>query len=235
MNIAVFVSVWSAKTSSIDLHSYFMGKPLTFLKAQADVNCVEVYLPESGNVPVLDDVPPPAMIIQIDMGTAASAEALVIASGFKELFLNKSTYPAPVQQLNLEAFETVCYDLPGYTSPPPRTAPVSLVVRYYGPVADVSRFVDIYTKAHPPLLARFPNIRNVLCYLPLKWRTNKQVTDSRAIIGNEVVFDDLDALNRALASDVCELVVEDANNFPSFGYSSHHAMCRQCVYKRDEK
>ncbi len=83
--------------------------------------------------------------------------------------------------------------------------------------------------------AKFPGIRNVLCYLPLNWQSMKEITDDYMFLGNEVVFDDLDALNQALASDVMREVQADSEQFAVFGYSTHHAMQRSLVYTRDDR
>ena len=235
MDIAVFVTIWSITMSPADLHGRLLGEPLDFLKNVGDVKSVEVYLPESGNVPVMDDVPAPAMIVQIDLDSPAAAAALVGSGEFERLFTNAESYPAPVGKINIETLEAVHYDLPGHESPLPRTAPLSFVVRYYGPVADAADFIDFYTNNHPPLLAKFPGIRNVLCYLPLNWRSMQEITDDYMFLGNEVVFDDLDALNQALASDVLPEVLADGEQFAAYGYNTHHAMQRRQVYARGDR
>ncbi len=108
-------------------------------------------------------------------------------------------------------------------------------MRYYGPTDDQAAFVRFYTHNHPPILATFPGIRNVLCYLPLDWRSNKKVPDSSLILGNEVVFDDLDALNRALESDVMPQLRADGRRFAEFGFNTHHAMRRQRIHAKGEQ
>ena len=118
-------------------------------------------------------------------------------------------------------------------SPSPRTAPLSFVVRYYGPVKNQSEFVDFYTKNHPPILAKFEGIRNVLCYLPLDWESSTEVSDASLLIGNEVVFDDLASFKYALSTDVLEEAMADSKLFQEFGYNSHHAMHREKVYSKE--
>jgi hypothetical protein len=235
MNIAVFVTIWSAGISSADLDEKFRGASLDFLKSNDAVQAVETYTPEPGDVPRMDDVPAPTIIIQIDVDDAAAAETLVQSDKFQQLFIDKGAYAAAVEKINLEILEPVHFPLPGLETPPPRTAPLSFVVRYYGPVKDASHFVDFYTSHHPPILSKFEGIRNVLCYLPLDWRTTKEVSDERLIIGNEVVFDDLDALKRALQSDVLEEAIADGASFPPFGHNSHHAMHRERIYSRQDE
>ncbi|MFT7265658.1 MAG: hypothetical protein ACI9A2_003745, partial [Halioglobus sp.] len=115
-----------------------------------------------------------------------------------------------------------------------RTAALSFVVRYYGPVENQAEFVDFYTKNHPPLLAKFPDIRNVLCYLPMDYEQAGNIGDDSLVIGNEVVFDNLDALNAALASDAMPALSDDSKNFAKYGYSTHHAMYREAVYSHGQ-
>ena len=232
MNIAVFVTIWSAGMSSADLNDHFSGSPLSYLKAEKAVHAVEMYTPEPGDVPVLDDVPAPAIIIQIDMENADAAQTLVQSAKFQQTFMDKSGPGPGIEKINLEVTEAVHFPLAGKETPPPRTAPLSFVVRYYGPVQDGSQFVDLYTEHHPPILAKFEGIRNVLCYLPLHWRTSGEVMDDRLIIGNEVVFDDLDTMKHAFATDVLDKAMEDRKLFQKFGYSTHHAMHRERVFTR---
>lgn len=229
MNIAIFVSIFSS-TPSAELDAYFRAAPLDWLKSQPAVDAVEFYSPEPGDVPKLDDEPPPAIIVQIDVGAEATARELVEASEFREHFLDGSA--AANGRTLLELTEVVNYPLPGKAQAATRSAPLSFVVRYYGPVADGREFVEFYTKNHPPIVGKFPNIRNVLCYLPLGWKDSGRIDDSRLLIGNEVVFDDLDALLAAMNTPVLQEALDDAELFQAFGASTHHAMHREKVYSR---
>ncbi len=232
MNIAVFVTIWSAGMSSADLNTKVLNAALEFLKTKTAVNAVEIYTPEPGDVPRMDESAVPALIVQIDMDDADAAKTLVQSDPFQHLFMDKGAYPAPIEKIKLEITEAVHFPLPGMATPPPRTAPLSFMVRYYGPVKNAADFADFYTGHHPPILSKFPGIRNVLCYLPLNWRGSGEVLDDRLIIGNEVVFDDLDALKRALESDVLAEAQADSKHFKAFGESTHHAMHRERVYSR---
>jgi len=232
MTVSVFVTIWAAGASSAELDERFRGEPLSYLKSSSDVLSVEFYTPEPGDVPVLDDVPAPTLIVQIDFESAEPAAALVRANEFRKLFTSKEGFNPAAEKINLEVVEAVHFDIPGRETPPPRTAPLSFVVRYYGPVRDAGDFAKFYMENHPPIVARFPNIRNVLCYLPLGWRDMGEVTDESLVIGNEVVFDDLASLKGALATEITEEAIADSQRFESFGYSSHHAMHREMVYRK---
>lgn len=232
MTIAVFISIWSMEMSPADLREYFLGTPLVYLKTVTAVQAVEIYTPEPGDAAALDELPAPAIILQIDFDDADAASGMVGGEGFRSRFLERTLIGPGIEKIKLEITEAVHFPLPGIALPPPRTAPLSFVVRYYGPVRNATEFVDFYTKNHPPLLAQFGNIRNVLCYLPLGWRNAGELTDDSLILGNEVVFDDLTALKRALDSDVLPAVMEDSKQFQKFGYNTHHAMRRTRVFAR---
>ena len=71
----------------------------------------------------MDDVPAPAMIVQIDLNSPAAATALVGSGEFERLFTNAESYPGLVEKINLEILEAVHYDLPGHevSAAPDRT------------------------------------------------------------------------------------------------------------------
>ncbi len=231
MNVSVFVTIWMADMDPGELRKNFLGAPLTLLKSNPAVGAVEFYTPEPGEVPSMDDIPRPTLIIQIEIDSAEQARALGESASFEKLFLHKALFGAPTDKINMEILKTVHFDLPGHDSPPPRTAPLSFVVRYYGPVKDAARFRNFYMESHPPILARFPGIRNVLCYLPVGGETG-EISDARLVIGNEVVFDDLASLKAAFDTEVLQEAITDGQRFEPHGYNSHHAMHRESVYQR---
>lgn len=230
MKIAVFITIWTTQLTSADLRSHFLDRPLAFLQAVPEVVSIDLFAPEPGYVALVDESVAPVLMIQIDLSNASDAETLVQSDDFLQLILNKSAYAAQIDRLDVQVLETVHFSIPGQRKPPPRTAPLSFVVRYYGPTDDEATFARFYTENHPPILATFPGIRNVLCYLPLNWRSTGKVLDSSMILGNEVVFDDLESLNRALKSDVMLRLREDGKLFAAFGYNTHHVMRRERIF-----
>lgn len=112
--------------------------------------------------------------------------------------------------------------------PAPRedgAAPLSLVVHYYGPVDDAAGFAAHYVAHHPPVLARLPGVREVLCYVPIGTALPGWPADP-TVIRNEVRFDSMDALLEALASPVLAELRADSKRFPRFGRSTHYPMTR---------
>lgn len=232
MGVSVFVTIWMTAYSAVALNDHFAGDPLSYLKSNPDVNAVEFYTPYTGDVPRLDDIPAPHLIVEIHMDSESAATALTSSDKFRQHFVNQTGVLSRAEKINLEVLEPLHFDVPGHETPPPRKAPFSFVVRYYGPVADAADFADFYVTNHPPLLAEFPNIRNVLCYVPPGWRKRGELTDDSLVIGNEVVFDNLEDFKAAISSDAMDAVMADSEQFKSYGYSSHHAMHREFVFQR---
>jgi len=232
MSVSIFVTIWMTAMSSVALNDHFLKEPLSLLSANEQVSAVEFYTPYTGAVPRLDDIPAPHLLIEIRVDSEAAARELTTSSAFKQHFTEKTGVLAGADKINLDILESVHYDIPGYRKPPARTAPFTFVVRYYGPVENAAEFTEFYTKHHPPLLAKFPEVRNILCYLPLDWRERGKLDTDELILGNEVVFDSLEDFIAATKTPAMDAVMADSDEFQSFGYSSHHAMFRKMVYER---
>jgi len=113
------------------------------------------------------------------------------------------------------------------TTPAPLTAPFSYVVRYHRPAHDEAAFVRNYLAGHPPLLARLPGIRNVMCYLPLSWRRADGPSPADYLIGNEVTFSDAASFDVAMASPIRYELRAHYHTLPRFsGRNTHFPMDR---------
>jgi len=115
---------------------------------------------------------------------------------------------------------------------------VALVVHYYGPVDDAATFAAHYVAQHPPILARLPSVREVLCYVPVPApvpvpalmpvpATPGGLRADPTVIRNEVRFDSMDALLASLRSPVLAELRADTKTFPRFGRSTHYPMLRR--------
>ncbi len=235
MKVTIFVTVWALGLSPANLKKYYLHEPLDMLMGNPKVEIVEYYEPYPGDVPRMDDVPSPTGMIEIEVKSLAAAQALVSSDEFHQLLKEPDELSGNFEKVNLEFFETAHYPIPNHDLPPPRTSPLSFVVRYYGPVTNQAEFVEFYTKNHPPVLAKLPGIQNVLCYLPINYENVGEVPNDAIIIGNEVVFDDLETLVLALDSDAMPAIRADSEQFKSFGYNSHHAMLRTLIFARDNE
>ena len=125
-------------------------------------------------------------------------------------------------------FERRLYPVGGEAQPKPLTAPFSYVVRYHRPAEDEAEFVSHYIDGHPPLLARLPGIRSVLCYLPLDALATPALPTANVMIGNEVAFDTPEAFNAAMATPLRAEMRAHFHSFPKFsGRNTHYPMMRR--------
>ncbi len=220
MTIALFLTYDRPATLAPRLQEAFRERALAFLAVRPEVKSVDLFHPAAGEVLVFGDEVPPPLLVQIDVDTVAAAEALVAADGFAAVAAIAERPPG------LDVFQVQDFPI-AQGEPVPRTAPLSFVVRYFGPTDDDAAFARHYVTHHPPILARLPGVRNVLCYLPVAWRNRSGLKASGAFFGNEVVFDDLAALNRSMVSPVLAELRRDSSQFPRFGHNTHHAMLRR--------
>ena len=187
---------------------------------------IEMYLPHPGHDQVLffDDGPPPASLIEISADTIDSLHQWSERDEARRLFdvLNVG------QEWSAGYFSIVRQVVAGEALPRERVAELSFVVRYYPPVEDARLFAAHYVANHPPILARLPRVRNVLCYLPLD-ETVPGFKRDEIVIRNEVVFDSLIDLIDSQKSSLRAELSADCKAFPPFGYSLHHAMLRELL------
>ena len=223
MAIALFLTSVNSRSNAAQKHQRCVEVFLPQLRLNNEISAASLFLPAETSDPYVDDGAPPELILQIDL---SSKEALV-RLGVDAVFKN-SIEGSLGGSINYEAFEVLNYNVvPGETAPP-RTAQVSYNVRYLPPIKDANTFVDFYIENHVPILKELPGIRNVICYLPIAWHPPTDWECSGCILGNETVFDSIESLNAALASDVRHKLRDDYNAFPiKPGPNTHYAMLRE--------
>jgi uncharacterized protein (TIGR02118 family) len=191
------------------------------LMGRAGVLGASLFTQDKAEDPYVDDGAPPALMVQIHVADVDALDALFADTDIRSLI------EAAGPSAKGDALEVLSFPIEGVDDPGFRTAPMSFVVRYFAPVSDEKLFVEYYLENHPPIMADMPGIRNVLCYVPVDWTSSAEIPSSGCILGNEVVFDDLDGLNAALASDVRHRLRDDYKSFPvKPGPNSHYAMQR---------
>jgi len=179
-----------------------------------------------GKDPLVDDGPGPLLIAMLGFADERAFDAAMAGGVFAAPL---SRLPAAVRAVG-EAMACRHYPVAGAAAPAPLDAPFSYVVRYHRPAADEGAFIANYVATHPPTLARLPGIRNVLCYFPLDRPNPAGLAKSGYMLGNEVVFDDVAAFNRAMASPVRQELRAHFRAFPPFsGANTHYPMRRQRI------
>jgi len=214
------------------LSNWFRGQPLQWLASLEVEIDADLFVPETGNTALFSDGPGPAAMLEFSSPELAELEGMIADDEFRRHFHRTPAELAPEADITFGIFQSLATPVAGADAIRPRTAGLSFVVRYYGPMADEAAFQDFYTAKHPPILAQFPEIRNVFCYLPVASPASN-LPRSHIVLGNEVVFDDLQCLNVALQSDIMPLLKADSARFPPFGHSTHHAMTREKLLKSE--
>ncbi len=215
----------TASTASAELDAWFSSPALEDIARTPGLTSFDVMTPAPGKVRFFDDGPAPLVIVHLTAEVPEPLIDLARSDPFRDAFWNTPQRLADVSP-DFGIYEAIAEQVDGTPDPENRQAALSFVVRYFDPIADAVRFRDFYVANHPPILAQFPGARNVFCYLPLGLDLGDLPT-AKVALGNEVVFDDLAALNTALSSSVLADLREDSKNFPPHGHSSHHAMIRR--------
>jgi len=107
----------------------------------------------------------------------------------------------------------------------------SYIVRYHGSAADPDGFVARYHDAHAPILQRFPGIRSLILHRGAESTDPFRVNPGGNLLIAQMTFEDLPALNAALASPARAEAREDFANFPHFdGDVSHQAFITERLF-----
>jgi uncharacterized protein (TIGR02118 family) len=185
----------------------------------------DLYVPAIGRPkdPMVDDGLGPLLLMMLEFSSVAVLEQAARSQNFVAPL---STLPAGLK-LSADAMERRSYPVSGETAAMPLSAPFSYCVRYHRPAEDEAQFVDFYLTNHPPLLARLPGVRNVICYLPVHGIDPAGLPSADYMLGNEVVFDTIEAFNAAMASEQRRALRADFVRFPRFtGSNTHYPMDR---------
>lgn len=225
MTHCLFLTYEGSSAQSTDFLDWIRHRGRQWLTGRTAQIDVDLFRPAHGEVALFEDGPAPAAMLEIS-ATRQTLLDLIAGDGFNETFQKGALDVLPGLEASMGLFRKLATPVACASSATPRTADLSFVVRYYGPSPDERAFQDFYTANHPPILARFPAIRNVFCYLPEPISATA-FAPSEVMLGNEVVFDDLADLNAALKSNVPADLKADSARFPQFGHSTHHAMLRE--------
>lgn len=228
MTIAYFLHVDGPAGQEEKLQAWADGVFAPALNESAPAARIEAYAPQSVEDAYLGCESGKLLVVQADFTEPAGLEAAMANAAVADAL---AAMPGKDNsQVTTEAFRVRHFPLLDGSSPP-RRAPVSFVVRYYSPVAKAQAFRDHYFAHHPPIMARFPRIRNILCYSPIDWRDANRHMPTDSFLGNEIVFDSIEDLNAALASEVRQELRADYYHFPPHeGAASHHAMYRRVLF-----
>jgi hypothetical protein len=191
-----------------------------------------IYTPSSTSDPYLDDGPPPALGLQLYFDDIAALEAAAAANGYLHGLAAPGALPslegAEVTQQAMLARRYPVPDAAFHT--PPGDVPCTYLVAYEGSTEDLTAWLTHYIDDHPPIMARFPGIRQIEIYSCIDWCGCLPWRRVAHMQRNKVVFDNQTALTAALNSPVRHEMRAAFARFPPFtGPITHFPMATRVV------
>ena len=108
---------------------------------------------------------------------------------------------------------------------------VSYFVRYDISAPDLDAFLERYRKVHVPLVAKWPGLQRMVIHTPVDWKDPFPVNRGKAVLMAQLVFESVEAMNRAFASRERAEAREDFKRFMTFeGTVTHQAMASKEVF-----
>ena len=172
---------------------------------------------QPGEQPFAHEGPGPALAFQIDFAGKAEAESALAASGaLADLPAALNLRPAALSHQLMEA-QPFPFNAPAMQDPF-----CTFLVTYPGTAADLPGWLKHYDAHHPPIMKRFPRIREVATYWPAEFASALPFQRGNAMQRNKVVFETHADLVAALASPVMEEMRADGRGFPASSAKATH-------------
>ncbi|HWK46623.1 MAG TPA: EthD family reductase [Stellaceae bacterium] len=197
------------------------------LRATPGMTKALVFTPASAHDPYLNDGPCPPLILECYFADIEALEAAIAADGHFRMLAQADLMPSLAgATVTQQAMLARAFSVP---DPVFRTAPGQLpctyVVSYEGMAEDLNLWLSHYIAHHPPIMARFPGIREIEISTRIDWCSGLPWPRVAHMQRNKTVFDSPEALNAALNSPVRDEMRADFRNFPPFsGKNSHYPM-----------
>jgi hypothetical protein len=206
-----------------------------FLAVTPDLRQALIYTPSRTSDPYLDDGPPPQLAMQLYFDDIASLEAAVSDGGHLHGLAAQGAL-ASLRDAGVTQ-QAMLVRRFGVPDPTFRMAagehPCTYLVAYEGEADDLDAWLAHYIADHPPIMARFPGIRQIEIYTCIDWCGSVPWPRVRHMQRNKVVFDSAAALTSALNSPVRHDMRASFGRFPPFtGPITHFPMATMAIAPR---
>jgi len=194
-----------------------------------------IYTPGSTFDPYLNDGPPPQLGLQLYFHEIGALEAAVGRDGHLHCIAARDALPSLTNaDVTQQAMLVRRFPVPDATfRTPPRELPCTYLVAYEGQAEDLNAWLAHYIADHPPIMARFPGIRQIEIYTRIDWCGFLPWERVEHMQRNKVVFDSQAALTEALNSAVRHEMRAAFKAFPPFtGPITHFPMTTQTIEPR---
>jgi hypothetical protein len=194
-----------------------------------------VHTAASASDPYVRDGPAPSLVLQLYFAELPALEATLSRAGSLRALTSRREFPALAEaELLHQAMLVRPFAVP---EPEFRTASgephCTYLVSYEGEAEDLNDWHAHYLENHTRQMAMFPGIRELEVYTRLDWVSLLPWARSSFMQRNKVVFDNAEALQRALHSPVRHDMRADFQKFPKFsGPNNHHAMATRVLRLR---
>lgn len=183
-----------------------------------------LYTPAAAHDPYLDDGPPPALAAELAFDAVGPLEAALAPSGHLHAL---TALPALARaEAAHQAMVRRAFPVPDPRfRTPPGEQPCTYLVAYDGEAEDRDAWLAHYVAHHPPIMARFPGVRQIEICTAFDCISHLPLPRARSLQRNKVVFDNRAALDAALNSPTRHEMRADFRRFPPFrGRNTHFAM-----------
>ena len=179
----------------------------------------------AGEQPFAKDGRGPPLVLQLDFATAQDLDAALAGASPLAQIVRPGALPS------LAKAAVACQRMIGrrFATPDPvfRRAPGALpctfLVDYPGTADNLEAWLDHYDAYHPPIMTRFPAIREVATFRPAPEAANDLPCGrATSMQRNKVAFDSSEALVAALASSVMAEMRADSAAFPPYSQRATH-------------
>jgi hypothetical protein len=188
-----------------------------FLGETPGMSEAKIFTPARAHDPYLDDGAPPPLLVESYFPTIEALEAVIAADGYF-----RGLPGLPGAKVTQQAMLARRYPVPQMAE---AKFQCTYVVSYEGVAEDLNLWLSHYIQNHPPIMARFPGIREIEVCTRIDWCSGLDWPRVDYMQRNKTVFDNAEALNEALNSPVRDEMRRDYHNFPPFsGKTSHYPM-----------
>ncbi|MAU96074.1 MAG: hypothetical protein CMP81_09330 [Fulvimarina sp.] len=203
------------------------GRVRTLVAGVPGLERARLYTPETASDLYNDDGHPPAFGIQLYFAELADLEAAIGSGGVLRPLAEPGTLPSLAgAEATQQAMAVRSFDVPEPAPPTPTAC--SYVVHYPGPAKDTNAWLSHYIAHHPPIMRRFPGVRELEILTRIDWIDAMPWRRVQHLQRNRILFDSPAALEAALHSPVRHEMRADFSEFPPYeGGNLHYPMATE--------
>ncbi len=214
------------RTGRVDVSPDDVRRLASLVAGVAGLGHALIHQPADATDPFLDDGAQLRLAVQMYFAELPALEAaLGTASGLHALADPATLSSLRGAQATQQSMLIRPFPVPQPRPQEPGDTRGTYLVAYDGRADDLNAWLSHYLDHHPPIMARFPAIREIEIYTRLDWRGAVPIARADCLQRNKVVFDSPAALDAALHSPVRQAMRDDYHALPAFaGTNTHDAL-----------